>query len=592
MFKNVLWWLALPLVLLSACDKSMVTVKYPNEIVPPVNNNNPIPTQQVKTGIQGIILDENNRPVQGASVKAGQKTISTNAKGYFLLDDITVVKAAAVVTVTKSGYFDGIRTFSIPADNKLQYVQIQLLPKKVAGVFDGATGGNITASNAQFIFRPNHVLNADNTPYTGKVSLYYAPINPERADFADIMPGDLRGINNGNALVGLKSYGMMALEVRGAAGEKLHLDSSMSVTFKVTIPATLLSSAPATIPLWHFDEKIGVWREEGSANKVGDSYLGSLKHFSTWTHSLWFWPAYFTATLQNETGSPLAFFQIKMTRQDGTSSFDYTNENGEVQGVVPANESLTMTVVKRHGTCEMEMLSRKVGPWTAFNSLGIIKVTPAAGNTLRISGTVTNCDNNPVTNGIVNVTVESKLYRALLKNGTYNITALHCEATATDVSINAIDLATNKTIARELTAVSVDQVADLQVCDVIEQSTASLIVDGTSYTYTTPADIVDLSSDTSDVYRVKITKNPFGNIKESCVLILAGLEKGTHVRNMHLNLPNVFLGGDYSYTVTQEAPRKGDFLIFTINGKLRNAQDYTDTRLRTISGTVKVKRLW
>jgi hypothetical protein len=50
----------------------------------------------------------------------------------------------------------------------------------------------------------------------------------------------------------------------------------------VDIPPSLEGTAPATIPLWYYDDATGLWKEEGTATKQGDKYVGSVSHFSDW----------------------------------------------------------------------------------------------------------------------------------------------------------------------------------------------------------------------------------------------------------------------------------------------------------------------
>ncbi|MEI2747339.1 MAG: hypothetical protein V9E88_01095 [Ferruginibacter sp.] len=80
----------------------------------------------------------------------------------------------------------------------------------------------------------------------------------------------------------LTSYAMMAVELESAAGEKLQLKEGSEATLVFAVPAVAQSSAPASIPLWYVDEKIGLWREEGTATKQGNQYTGKVKHFSFW----------------------------------------------------------------------------------------------------------------------------------------------------------------------------------------------------------------------------------------------------------------------------------------------------------------------
>src|SRR5437868_14310577 len=55
--------------------------------------------------LQGNILDETGQPAGGVQIKAGSKTTTTNANGYFRIADASLDKNASLVTAEKPGYF-------------------------------------------------------------------------------------------------------------------------------------------------------------------------------------------------------------------------------------------------------------------------------------------------------------------------------------------------------------------------------------------------------------------------------------------------------------------------------------------------------
>jgi hypothetical protein len=460
MFKKKLWWFILPVCLSTACNKSTTNYNIPDPGVTPVKS--PISDKQVSSAIQGVILDESNKPLAGASVKSGEAMATTDANGYFLFPKVNVREMAAVLTVQKTGYFTGIRTFRIAAADKLQYVQIQLLPKKAVGMFDAATGGTITASNTQFTFVPQQVLGADNKPYSGKVSLFYAPVNPERTDFADIMPGDQRAINKNNVIMGLQSFGMLALELQSESGEKLRLDTSKSVSIKMTIPASLQNLAPAAVPLWHFEDSTGVWREEGSATKTGDSYTASVKHFSTWNIAAPFTLVNFRVTVLDANGTPLSNASIGIKGNTGRHFNGYTNENGIFSGHIPKGEALALQV---SGRCNTAVDSRNIGPFQDSTSLGVLKLSVPTSQYIHFSGAVTACNNTPVKNGMVHISIDGVNYRYQVTDGKYAIGIIRCNAGNTTANIKAVDADANKTFTTTLSVTPDSYVKDLVVCE-------------------------------------------------------------------------------------------------------------------------------
>ena len=69
----------------------------------------------MQASVQGIVIDENNNPVPGATVKSGASSTVTDAKGIFRFNNIQMDKYASVVSVEYNGYFKCIRTFWMPA---------------------------------------------------------------------------------------------------------------------------------------------------------------------------------------------------------------------------------------------------------------------------------------------------------------------------------------------------------------------------------------------------------------------------------------------------------------------------------------------
>ena len=53
------------------------------------------------------------------------------------------------------------------------------------------------------------------------------------------MPGDLRGTDTSGRTVGLQTFGMVAVELEGSAGQRLKLASGKTATISLPIPAAL-----------------------------------------------------------------------------------------------------------------------------------------------------------------------------------------------------------------------------------------------------------------------------------------------------------------------------------------------------------------
>jgi hypothetical protein len=238
---------------------------------------NPTPVQG---NVTGKVIDNNNNAVAGATVRAGSNTTTTDSRGLFRFNNIQLDKFSAVITVEKAGFFKGYRVFSASANNT-NFVKLRLVPKSLIGSIDAANGGSVTLPDNSKITLPASgvVAKATSQSYSGSVKVYAAVIDPTSADISQVVPGSFQGTDANNNRVILKSFGMLAVELEGNSGEQLQIAPGKTAKLRFTIPSSLRSTAPATIPLWSVDETTGLWKQEGSANKGTDYYEGDVSHF-------------------------------------------------------------------------------------------------------------------------------------------------------------------------------------------------------------------------------------------------------------------------------------------------------------------------
>lgn len=451
-------------------------------------NKPPYKAEYVTASIQGKIVDENELPVSGATVKAGSLSVTTNASGLFNLSNISVDKHAGMVTVEKEGYFKGIKTIVV-TPNKNNSVSIQLIKKIAAGNFNGNSGGTVTVPSGGNIVFPSSgiVQEGSTTAYTGTVSVSAFFINPEAPNFSEITPGTLRGINSANQETGLQSFGMMAVELNGANGEKLQLASGKTASLTFPIPASLQAQAPATIPLWSLDEKTGLWKEEGTATRQGNNYVGTVSHFSFWNCDAPFAVIDFTATIKNQQSVALGGVKVVISATgtsdtlSSISGFGYTSPEGVVSGKIPANRNLVMKV---YNQCGDLIHTQNAGPFTANSDLGVVTITSTAAE-VTIYGTVVNCNAAAVTNGYVTIHLDGVYYRSNLINGAFSMPVVRCSNTATSAIVTPYDLGgiqsgTPTTVAISGTTVNTGQ---LVACGTTLEQFLNYNINGTSYAY-------------------------------------------------------------------------------------------------------------
>jgi hypothetical protein len=448
------------------------------------DSNSPAPVQ---SSLQGKVVDENNLPVGGAIVKLGNKTTTTDFRGLFFLMNAEFDQYSSLVSIEKTGYFKGLRNFSTKA-GAYNFIQVKLLRKQLVGTINSATGGTVTLpdNSAITINAGSTVIKSSNQPYTGSIKIYAAGIDPASNDMAQILPGSLLSLDSVNRRVVLQSFGMMAVELEGSSNESLQIATGKTAKLKVKIPVSLQAAAPAAIPMWSLNETTGLWKQEGTGVKNSSYYEGDVSHFSFWNYDLNSNAIFLELTLKDAQGLPLPHTKVRLTRVNSPASvYGYTDTSGYTSGYIFKNESLRLDVLN---TCDQVIYTKNLGQLTQNTNLGIITVTLPAQYTFKITGTVVNCNNQPVTRGSALIYLEGKLYESAVTNGSFSFTSTQCPGTAV-IEVVALDSAANQmsntySFAQSPLGTSVNT-GVLNACGVSAASTLDYTYDGKTYSLST-----------------------------------------------------------------------------------------------------------
>jgi hypothetical protein len=481
--------LALVVIIFGACQKNI------NEFID-TNNNNPTQgsdlTTKVRSSVSGFVTNENDMPVIGASVKVGSITTVTDEYGFFIIRNANVVKNAAVVTVTKSGYFKGIKTYQ-GVEGKSVFFRIKLIPKNTVGVINSTSGGNVTLSNGMIVSLPANavVVASSSAPYSGNINVSAYWIDPTSLDLDRVMPGDLRGIDKNNTLKVLTTFGMVAVELSGDNGSLLQIAEGKKATLTFPLPAAANSVAPASIALWSFDEDSGLWVEEGTANKVGNTYVGEVSHFSFWNCDQPDEYVYFDCNILDAAGQPLPYVWVKLTvlSNPWNSRYGHTDSSGYVGGIVPANETLKLEVFTNY-SCNTSVFTQEFSTTSSNLSLGNLLIPNTTLNQALVAGTVNDCNNSPVTNGYLIMLSGNVPYRyELNSSGSYSYTKILCSGTETVTLIGEdVNSGQQSTPLTYVLNNGANNVPLIQACGVTTEQFFNYSIDGTQYNYSSPAD--------------------------------------------------------------------------------------------------------
>jgi hypothetical protein len=237
----------------------------------------------------GSVVDKiTQRPVARAEVEVNGTRGQTATNGFFQLevplsDTGYVLNVSMTAYATASQTFDRgstgrvwalVRTHSIKVDSTKEIALADERPEWLRQ--------NKLAT--RLLVPPNALVDENGDHAQGPVSGSIATL-----DISDNeAPGDWAARGPDTRDTALISYGVAYVEFTDAAGRRLNLQKGASARVEIPVAAgrvagRILEQAPATIPVWSYDEKTGYWAPSGEA-KIDRSrgvYVGEVKHFST-----------------------------------------------------------------------------------------------------------------------------------------------------------------------------------------------------------------------------------------------------------------------------------------------------------------------
>ena len=348
--------------------------------------------------VGGRVVDEQGVAVEGASVTAGfgAQTTLTDANGVFRLIGITAYSEHGYVKVSKSGYFNGSRSFvPVPGINN---VRVTLLADIPVGTIQASAGGTVTGEGVE-ITLPAGTYVRNGAPYSGPISVTLNHIDPSSGSMYEQMPGALLGVADGSTRL-LRSFGMVAVELSDAGGAEVEIAEGAMATVAFPVPASLLGEAPATIDLWHFDEVSGVWLQEGQAHLQGGSYVAEVGHFSWWNCDV---PNTFVRldgqVKYASTSAPISGARVVVLSQNAGTGTTYTNGQGYYGGIVPDAQSLIVSVLIPCGQGTYEQVHQQT--FAGLVQDHVLNVLVPSEDVTIVHGMLVDCENDPVIAGYV-----------------------------------------------------------------------------------------------------------------------------------------------------------------------------------------------
>ncbi|WP_417861063.1 hypothetical protein [Winogradskyella sediminis] len=432
---------------------------------------------EISRDFLGTVIDKNHLPIEGVLVTIGDDTAYTDSNGVFMIKNATINKRFGYIKATKTGYIHGSR--NVVPSNGTNKVTMMLLDNNIIGTVNSGETGNVSLNNGSSVNFDGNFIKEDGSEYSGSVNVIVHHLDPTDEDMPLQRPGMLYAQNKEGAERMLQTLGMLAVELRGSAGEELNLAEGSTSEIQMYVDPSLMAIAPATIPLWYFDETKGYWIEEGEATLQGNMYVGTVSHFSFWNYDIQAEAVTLCITATNEDNNALNNLWVKITSLAYGTTTGFTNENGEVCGYIPSNESLELNVYSYDFCGNTALYSEMIGPFTTDSDISI--TVPESSDIIEetITGNFNTCDDNAVTDGYVQLKYGGQIFTDVVSDGTFEISLLRCEEDNT-FQIKASDyvnLQTTDSISYTFTT-PLTNIGTITACNTVSEFVQYSIDDG------------------------------------------------------------------------------------------------------------------
>ena len=414
----------------------------------------------------GQVVDTNNQPIPNVAVKIGTSTVQTDMNGVFIINQANVNERFAYITAKKAGFIDGSRAM-VPTNGK-NNVRIMMIPNTpLATIQSGVASEVALPSGTKVVFDGAFETEAG-VAYSGSVAVAMFHLAASNENISSLMPGMLYAqATDGSAKV-LETFGMMQVELKGSAGQKLQIAKTHIAQINMPIEASQLATSPSTIPLWHFDEENGYWKQEGSATKNGNKYVGNVSHFSWWNCDAQFPTVTLTVKVLDTNGNPISNLLVGLTYFNERTGV--TDNNGQVSGLIPANQTLTLNIYSLSQCSNLPINTMSIGPFSINTVLPDIVLNSGAILTTTVQGNLLKCDNTNVTNGYVFLDYGNQTLLTTVTNGAFSFDTTYCNS-ATNFKLKGIDyenLQSTDSIAYNFTSPIIN-IGSLNACNTITE---------------------------------------------------------------------------------------------------------------------------
>jgi len=282
--------------------------------------------ERAKSILSGQILDNFGAAIAEATVELQSgELITADKDGYYRFEGLKPT-TRNIATASRYGFLRNSTAVEL-LEGKETITDIVLSRPDVIKEFNTTEGVIVTTDeNATITLPSDGYVDSKGEPYEGTVVLSTSYFSATTDEGRDAFAGDTLAINENNETGNLVSYGFIKLEMTDENGNKIDFAEGEKMT--LSIPADPNMDTPPTIPMWYFDEKKGIWVQDGEAvyDPVTNSYIttvnASARPFNLDAYTS---PSWVYTCIEDKNGNMLDGYAGMRSLRDNSKSFGETN---------------------------------------------------------------------------------------------------------------------------------------------------------------------------------------------------------------------------------------------------------------------------
>ena len=350
-----------------------------------------VPSISYRNHILGTVQDTFGATLANVEITLNGTTIISNDAGEFKFENTPIDEIGSYLAAKGEGFIaTGIRLYPVKALS--QNLNITMVREHIGFSIDNSTGGKVTdKSGLEVNFAAQSIL-SNGIPYVGTYNVRIFYIDPKNKDQYQ---QQLRAYDVDekvlSSLPKIEALSMAYISIIDENGQVLEVapQSLVTVRFPITNGANNL---PDALDLLSFNEELGLWVDEGTATKEGQTYNAELNHFSWWSVSNIIDSKELCLKFEStEASPPIDNVFVINTISGSHVYFGHVDYENEICIPVPAQGDFNLEVYKY---CIVQLAERVILSSDITNEPIVIPIEENSSG-FSISVQVTDCDGVP-----------------------------------------------------------------------------------------------------------------------------------------------------------------------------------------------------